>query len=54
VPGAYATSAYLEGCRPASEAIGSFFLKTTLLLADITFVSKAISTTIVAKAVDMT
>jgi hypothetical protein len=29
--------------------MGSFFLKTTLLLADISFVSKAIWTTVLAK-----
>ena len=46
-------SAYLAGCRPTSEAIGSFFLKTTLLLDDITFVSKAMWTTMVANAFDM-
>jgi hypothetical protein len=52
-PGAYAISAYLVGCRPPSVAIGSFFLMTTLLLADMIFVSKAIWSTMVANAFDM-
>src|SRR5690348_18397151 len=39
--------------RPTSPAIGSVFLYTTLLLADITLVSNAIWTTMVANAFDM-
>src|SRR5207245_893923 len=39
--------------RPTSPAMGSFFLYTRLLLADITFVSKAIRTTVLANALDM-
>src|SRR4029078_9038204 len=40
-------------CRPTSPAIGSVFLKTTLLLDDITLVSNAICTNMFAKAFDM-
>src|SRR5436190_8943149 len=54
VPGATPSSRYLAANRRlVSPAIGSFFLKTALLLADITFVSKAIWTTMVANAFDM-
>src|SRR5207244_8002646 len=42
-----------ENRRPTSPAMGSFFLNTRLLLADITFVSKAIRTTVLANALDM-
>src|SRR5258706_15922801 len=50
----HAISAYLATDRRlAVPAMGSFLLNTALLLADITFVSKAICTTIVANALDM-
>src|SRR5713101_593878 len=42
-----------EKCREVSPAIGSFLLTTVLSLADITFVSKAICTTMLANAFDM-
>ena len=45
--------AYFTKNRLVSEEIGNFGFETKLLLADITFVSKAIRTTVLANAFDM-